>query len=1573
MDSGPSGAPSGIPSGVPSLRGLDSSLPHSEPPCLIVEDSQPDSIGIEDDPENSYRALLAKRLTTLQPRDPSPVLELISSPVGSRNSQRNSQSQPLAPDMNPSFEESEVMDVSDKRGRSEEADSRGESQCLTHEEAASQFGFLELSQSQDFESAPAQDQTKTRPDESSGTAGPKVSPKNQSRPGPQSRPGAQVSVDVLLHSQHQDQDDVILSSQEDLFDKTGAAPDAALPSCTPSRSLALLHLSGGVQGTLVNNSLSQGSVDFVAPTPDNFTPMIVPNSPTELPPHADEPMDTSLTHNNSQSERRKPGPASSTPVSQNTPGFELERPLSVPSQPDFSHDVFAPTQSQDGASQTLRAPPASASSAPAALSQCSLNLCINTEQQDDDDEEATQIEQMEEQTGSQKSAMNSQNSQNIQSRASSGSKSSQVGSSQGVTNQAGSQNSLRMSSQEVKNQQGTPKQGPNSNRNSQECLLSNVNHANNGHNLSQGSAKANSQPVAGSQSNILNVDYEKKARNLSQGSAKANSQPAGSITDMIVNEEAVLSASQTKRMSQGSAKANSQPTGSVTDMTAEHKAVLGASHAKMMNVDHEKMSQGSAKANSQPTGSVTDKIVNKEVILGVPQGRVRSQGSAKANSQPVGSITDMIVDEVAVLSASQPITMGQGSAKANSQPVNSGMGGGRSRTVGGAESGPEREASLGQVLSQSQTLSPGKRGDGAGGKISADGKEKGEVSGVKSLDSSGEISFHFTLPKEGELIGPSVSATPPQIGQLKQSMRHSTPIEMNSLSQNSDVSAAASDITAEGGDVAAEGADGKLSLRMKLVTPVEEGSSERFSLQRPSLTEDDHTVSKCTAKSTNSSPSVFSRVRQVHRREQDEDSPLRSPVFASPQRNSIECNSLPNSQSDSSVQDATSHPHSSAANESRGRNPSHHAPGAANNHDKTDPETPPPRRAGPAHRRHVRTIQEVRTTVTRIITDVYYEDGKEVDRTVTQESDEPVVQFQVMDVSPSRTGSSSVTSGDLADISSSTCTTGTTSSSAAGAGSDRPEFLAPPSRGAKASRVPPTGLVQDSVFQVPVSDSVSDSAGSSPGLQSGSGSSFVGLRVVAKWSSNGYFYSGRIMEDLGLQSGPAESGPSPGSGSGENRFRLRFDDGYECELWARDILLCDPIPLDTEVTALNPDQTYTTGVVKAHRMEGSELQYCVERGEQRVWFSRGSVILSLDQGNRLREHHSLGPYHPPVALGKASDISLDNLVEGKRKRRAGQAGLNTPSRSPRVRTKHSPGPGASSDQSPGPGPSSKRKLSSDRTPAAKRGRRAAVQQVSSLNTSDSDHAPGAGDASCDLAAAHGPRPQNPALFEGFVFLLTASSERDRLSNRHDNQDEELVQTGPYNKAYTESQLQNGGGIILKEFNHQQCEAAYQSLLIADQHCRNRKYLLCVASGVPCVSHLWVRDCCRDNTLLNYRNYLLPAGAGPEGGVREWRPRCSPFKSLRVLLMLEDQVQFWSELVQLGGGTVVVRSPKDQSEIPADSADVLVSDPGLASALVLGLDLPRVSVDWLIHSVVCGETLDFSSSSFGLDTSSSSSS
>uniref|UniRef100_A0A673CE26 BRCT domain-containing protein n=1 Tax=Sphaeramia orbicularis TaxID=375764 RepID=A0A673CE26_9TELE len=329
------------------------------------------------------------------------------------------------------------------------------------------------------------------------------------------------------------------------------------------------------------------------------------------------------------------------------------------------------------------------------------------------------------------------------------------------------------------------------------------------------------------------------------------------------------------------------------------------------------------------------------------------------------------------------------------------------------------------------------------------------------------------------------------------------------------------------------------------------------------------------------------------------------------------------------------------------------------------------------------------------------------------------------------------------------------------------------------------------------------------------------------------------------------------------------------------------------------------------------------------WYNRTSVILSLDQGNRLREQHSLGPYEPATPLAKASDISLDNLVEGKRRRRGAP---DTPTRT------------SSSSSSPRtPGPSGKRRLMSPeanrtgRTPP-KRGRRgghrSGTKRLGVCNTSGSG-TDGAG-PSHDPADTHGPLPPNASLFMGFAFMLTASSESDRLTNRPssdgDEGEDDYVQTGPYNKTYTEAQLQAGGGFVLPDFNEEQCKAAYQSLLIADQHCRTRKYLLCVASGVPCVSHMWVRDCCKENKLLNYRNYLLPAGAGPDGAIVEWHPRSSPFKALKVLLVFQEPPELWAQLITLGGGATVRQLHPDKDGSGMDTGD---QEPEPGCGLVLG--------------------------------------
>uniref|UniRef100_A0A3Q0RX67 TP53-binding protein 1 n=1 Tax=Amphilophus citrinellus TaxID=61819 RepID=A0A3Q0RX67_AMPCI len=1492
---------------------LDSSLPQPENPCLIVEDSQPDSVALEDDPESSYRALLARRLSSLQPTARSPVLVRFTLILSSRCYVGN--------EVN--LHSGLVL------------------KCIF-------FSRSEVSSSSSSESL--------------------------------GQSGRQLSVQVLLHSQNlqasaeQDQQDCeILSSQDDLFDadKTGAAVDSTVsepeqqghPTPTPAHTLQLLHLSG--QGTLVQESLSQSSVDYVAPTPDNFshTPLIVPSSPTEPENEhgADSQMDTSLPPDDREAGEKdepmeteaasKPQPSASTPVSQNSPGFVLERTLSVPSQPEFSHvcsSFFSSLTSlfknfliyllisiYKSASLPCETESHHLESAPFTLP---LQLSVNTESSSshqhtseriEEDSQATQIEELEEPPGVDTSdSVISCRDQKNESKA-------VLSESQAATSSKAS------SSAESPKRHIECAEIESTNLAQKATVSLNVKNVNVKDVKSDSKDAGCADIVSCSQTKFDSADLTGKS---CVQETPSDTTPCSLPSQSMISQTSAVDAVKTSvDLTEGTVK------NQFVDSLSKQHEVIGNSQTNKNTMDKceqgEEEDQEVAMEVENTEGAPGMALVLSESQLLSPEPMEEESEDEKEDS--VIFVTDSERDsqkDVALQSKTN-----------SSQPVRG--------QVSVSTNGHETQAQDKPVNSAPDRLSQTER----------TGCEPEALKDKSLSDSSGEISFHFTLPKEGELIGPVVGATPPLINQLKQTLRHSTPIEITSFSEKADVVGdvsadvvmASSDIVLGGSaDDTAEKSDGKLSLRMKLVTPVEEGNSERFSLQKPTLSEEDGSVTKVTTVSQAvTSPSVFSRVRQVHRQQETEEDSQPGDVPVK-QKCVLWSGIVVMLISLSCV--------SQVHQRTVSQQTSFDAPGFRSPAGRGEPESPSFRRTTvPSHRRHVRTIQEVRTTITRIITDVYYEDGKEVDRKVTEETEEPVVDCQVLDsdISPCRTGSSSMTSGDLGDISSLSSKASSLQHSSGGTSSStgltRPDFIIPASRGGKSIRggvggslrrlgahSQPQSSSEDEPYsrmlppRFPVSPtdpelpSHSDSLRSSPEVASSAGSSFVGLRVVAKWSSNGYFYSGRIIKD-----------------AGEGRFRLRFDDGYECEVAGKDILLCDPIPLETEVTALLEDEYFSIGVVKGHKTEGQELFYSVEKEGQRQWYNRTAVILSLEQGNKLREQHSLGPYEPTTPLAKASDISLDNLVEGKRRRRGTPGGQNTPNRN-------------SSSSPRTPGTSGKRKLmiSEDNRGPAKRGRRGAGaragQRVGVCNTSGSDtDAPG---QSRDVAETHGPLPQNTSLFMGFAFMLTASSESDRLTNKltSDNE-EEYVETGPYNKAYTESQLQAGGGFILPDFNEEQCKAAYQSLLIADQHCRTRKYLLCLASGVPCVSHIWVRDCCKENKLLNYRNYLLPAGLGPDDAIVEWHPRCSPFKGLRALLVFEKPVDLWAQLITLGGGSSVrqFQADKDNSDIPAGKYDLVVTDhacPPLVEKSAISQEVPLVSPEWLIQSVVCGERLAFDS-------------
>nr|KAF6503140.1 tumor protein p53 binding protein 1 [Molossus molossus] len=1661
----------------------------------------------------------------------------------------------------------------------------------------------------------------------------------------------------------------VLSTQEDLFDQSNktASDGCSTPSreeggcslaSTPATTLHLLQLSG--QRSLVQESLSTNSSDLVAPSPDAFrsTPFIVPSSPTEQEGRKDEPMDMSVLSEEGRESFHKKlkddepvemenlpvppeptiSPKASTPVSQSTPVF-TPGSLPIPSQPEFSHDIFIPSpsleeRSNDGkkggdlhsssltveCSKTSETEPKnSTEDLGLSLTGDSCKLMLSTSEYSqspkmeslsshriDEDGENTQFEDTEPMS----SVLNSklvpaENDSILMNPAQDGQVEVNQNNDETKGDDAETRDDISILATGCKGREETVAEDV--------CIDLTC----------DSGSQAVPSPATRSEALSSVLDQE-EAMEIKEHHPEEES--SGSEVEEIPetpcesqgeelkeeNMESVpLHLSLTESQSQGLCLSKEIPKHVCQEAMEVETSVISIDSPQKLSVLDQELEHKDQEAWEEAT-SEDSSVVIVDVKEPSPRVDVSSEPVEGVEKCSDSQLWEDDAPEIEPCAANRANTHEEKCAEyegnlksmtAEKEPVQADSPQPPVTSVR-TDDAPKPDQQMQQIQPQEKTDNS-LTGDSKmantkqlGSGVEAQQPEKASAHTSQSFcESSSETPFHFTLPKEGDIIPPLTGATPPLMGHLKlEPRRHSTPIDISnypeSTTANSDVISESMVETNdpilgnEKGDsgAAPEMGDGKLCLRMKLVSPETEASEEslQFSLEKPAIGErkgESTAVAEAVAspQKTMSLLSCVCEARQEDEvRSQDPCSvPTRGNLLHFPSTQDEEekeklesdqrtrqhqhtvkpSSSVKDPASPASQQMATQGPSSlqgeametdvlegqkegwntnqekpskalierpsqnnvgiqtiectlrvpetvsaatqtvknvceqgtSTVDENSGRQDATvqtekgtgekpaSAPGddteSLHSQGEEEFDMPQPPRGHVLHR-HMRTIHEVRTLVTRVITDVYYVDGTEVERKVTEETEEPVVECRECEseISPSKTGGSSGDLGDISSFSSKASSLLRTSSgtslsaihssgsSGRGAGplkgkasgTEPADFALPSSRGGPGKPSPRKGVSQtgapvceedgdaglgirqggkapvtprgrgrrgrppsrttgtretavpgplgiedispsmspdDKSFtritpRMPDSTRRTDmgtgalcrsnspeipfqaAAGPSDGLDASSpGNSFVGLRVVAKWSSNGYFYSGKITQDVGA-----------------GKYKLLFDDGYECDVLGKDILLCDPIPLDTEVTALSEDEYFSAGVVKGHRKESGELYYSIEKEGQRKWYKRMAVILSLEQGNRLREQYGLGPYEAVTPLTKAADISLDNLVEGKRKRRsnisspathtASSSSSTTPTR------KITESPRASTGVLSG-----KRKLiiSEEERSPAKRGRKSATVKPGAVGAAEFVSPCESGDNMGEPAALdeqRGPLPLNKTLFLGYAFLLTMATTSDKLASRSklpdgpsgsSEEEEEFLEIPPFNKQYTESQLRAGAGYILEDFNEAQCNTAYQCLLIADQHCRTRKYFLCLASGIPCVSHVWVHDSCHANQLQNYRNYLLPAGYSlEEQRILDWQPRENPFQNLKVLLVSDQQQNFlelWSEILMTGGAASVKQhhSSAHNKDIALGVFDVVVTDPSCPASVLKcaeALQLPVVSQEWVIQCLIVGERIGF---------------
>ena len=155
-----------------------------------------------------------------------------------------------------------------------------------------------------------------------------------------------------------------------------------------------------------------------------------------------------------------------------------------------------------------------------------------------------------------------------------------------------------------------------------------------------------------------------------------------------------------------------------------------------------------------------------------------------------------------------------------------------------------------------------------------------------------------------------------------------------------------------------------------------------------------------------------------------------------------------------------------------------------------------------------------------------------------------------------------------------------------------------------------------------------------------------------------------------------------------------------------------------------------------------------------------------------------------------------------------------------------------------------------------------------------------------------------------------------------------------------------------------------SAVIADRHCRTKKYLQALALGIPCLHHRWISDCMAQSATLPFDTYLLPAGESEYlgGAIRSrvlpsYAPesdqahlkqvvdqRSVPFSGSSVLLIMNsaDKRKAYSFLASAAGATTVrcvpnlneARKAMQDTNVCYDLA-LIDGDKGKAKDVLLG--------------------------------------
>jgi hypothetical protein len=231
----------------------------------------------------------------------------------------------------------------------------------------------------------------------------------------------------------------------------------------------------------------------------------------------------------------------------------------------------------------------------------------------------------------------------------------------------------------------------------------------------------------------------------------------------------------------------------------------------------------------------------------------------------------------------------------------------------------------------------------------------------------------------------------------------------------------------------------------------------------------------------------------------------------------------------------------------------------------------------------------------------------------------------------------------------------------------------------------------------------------------------------------------------------------------------------------------------------------------------------------------------------------------------------------------------------------------------------------------------------------------------------GPLPkEGSGLFQGIAFLLTASD-----GNLNDPDPDGKNGTVPFDVAYLSRQIEQGGGRIYQSFEEAQESAdCNEIVLIACTYLRTVKYMQCLASGIPRIKHTWIIDCCKESTLLDKDQYLLPSGFSTIKNAlhtqRTFPSESQIFKDMRFLLVTKNtkHTESWTPVLNAANAIIVDSMPTSSGTATrkaSNSVDVIITDSSCPANIVKKakqLRIPMVSSEYIVQSLINGQRLPY---------------